>query len=458
MANPCNYILNVNGKEIKIPVGDDVALAKALHDADLKSLHDSGVIKLTNLQIKKLDSIKEEGDTNVNVDKELAENKEVIAKAAEKLSIKPTNFEDMYRVHREVFGLNKEKALAATFVTDKIISTIARRADITKDEAYAKLEYRKGDSDFLERLTPDQKVSAQDAKAAVVLAKDGSAIIHALTDLNVSSSLHEIAHVYEKYLTDKERGTILKNAGHTEWGDNTSEHFARGFEKYLAEGVAPDKNMNKVFDNFKTWMTDIYKGIKGSEIDIKLNKPMRDLYDTMLGESPKLKRDIEAELSKMKEKADNLKDRIGSVRAGVENITQIVKESLKNKELTKGQFNSIMNNISKITSARDINKAIDNAVDFIDRVINKSDWDNKNKELKANRLKAIKNLSDAKIDKSNSAIQSLKKMLSIDPDLIPESSLPDYNEVVSKMANISGLTETGKLDLVRKADIPCTLR
>lgn len=744
MANPCNYILNVDGKEIKIPVGDDVALAKALHDADLKSLHDSGVIKLTRNQIDKLGSMTE-SEPVVDIEKEVVEQKPVIQKQAEKISMKPKDFESMYKVHRVIFGLGKEQALAATIVTDNIISTIAKRGDMTKDEAYSKLEYRKGDLDTYKELTSEEKnalfqqeawhgsphdferfttekmgtgegaqafgwglyftdikdiaekyqseisrnknfelwvgdntaeglaskyyqrsdrasnsnlsikfqdmanffdvlaskfsfskalkelehseelqkwakekvlpqikgdigklykvnlhegkspseytwvdwdkpigdnikdkiikkfleetgiskekfeqlkeegieyadheiavdlfeeygipykdgvamqrlldskingnvayniletyfnkspkeaslfllragidgikyptdtlshmygeqpskgsnyvvfdeaavtikekVSFQGAKAAVVLAKDGSAIIHSLTDPNVSSPLHEISHVYERYLTDKEREIILKNAGHTEWGDNTSEHFARGFEKYLSDGIAPDKNMQNAFNNFKTWLTDIYNGVKGSDIDIKLNKPMKNIYDSMLGFNPELKKNLEAELSKMKIKSDNLQEKSDAVRNGITNLTQIIKESLNNKELTKGQFNSIMNNISKITSARDVNKAIDNAVDFIDKVINQSDWDTKNRELKNARLKAIKNLSNAKIDKLDSTVNSLKRMLSINPDLIPDSSLADYNEVINKMADVSKLTDTSKLELVRKADM-----
>jgi hypothetical protein len=42
--------------------------------------------------------------------------------------------------------------------------------------------------------------------------------------------------------------------------------------------------LNKLFANFKEWLTEIYNGIVGSDIDIELNDDMRELYSKMLGE------------------------------------------------------------------------------------------------------------------------------------------------------------------------------
>lgn len=139
------------------------------------------------------------------------------------------------------------------------------------------------------------------AQGAAMVANDGKAIIYALTDPNVSTPLHELAHVYEHYLTDAERKIIQEFAGTTEWTTETSEVFARGFEKYLAEGVAPNSVLQKVFEKFKEWLIDIYNGIKGSDIDIELNKPMRDIYAQMVGADNSLIKaevEIKTELSK----------------------------------------------------------------------------------------------------------------------------------------------------------------
>jgi predicted GNAT family acetyltransferase len=121
------------------------------------------------------------------------------------------------------------------------------------------------------------------AQGAVMVTMDGNAVIYALTDPNVSTPLHEVAHVFEHYLTDSERATVNNWAKTGAWTTETSEKFARGFEKYLSEGVAPTEGLKKVFEKFKTWLTDIYNGIKGSNIDIELNDDMRSIYAQMLG-------------------------------------------------------------------------------------------------------------------------------------------------------------------------------
>lgn len=138
----------------------------------------------------------------------------------------------------------------------------------------------------IEEVIKFQK-DAERARGAMMMAMDNQAIIYALTDPNVSTPLHELAHVYEHYLTTTERKVVQEWAGTKEWTTETSEKFARGFEKYLAEGKAPTPALQKYFDNFKNWLTEIYNGIKNSDIDLKLNKPMRDIYDTMLAAKPK---------------------------------------------------------------------------------------------------------------------------------------------------------------------------
>lgn len=135
----------------------------------------------------------------------------------------------------------------------------------------------------IEEVIKFQK-DAEKARGAMMMALDGQAIIYALSDPNVSTPLHEMAHVFEHYLTESERQTIIRNAGTGAWTTETSEYFARGFEKYLAEGVAPTKELQKVFEKFKEWLTEIYNGITGSEIDIQLNDEMRAIYAQMFGE------------------------------------------------------------------------------------------------------------------------------------------------------------------------------
>ena len=124
---------------------------------------------------------------------------------------------------------------------------------------------------------------AEKARGAAMVNMDGTAIIYALTDPNVSTPLHELAHVYEHYLTDDEIAVIERWSGHKAGTVEFSEKFARGFEKFLAGGKVKNPRLQKIFENFKKWLTEIYNGIKGSEIDIQLNSEMESIYNDMLG-------------------------------------------------------------------------------------------------------------------------------------------------------------------------------
>lgn len=126
---------------------------------------------------------------------------------------------------------------------------------------------------------------ANEARGAAFITQDATDIIFALTDPNLSTPLHEIAHIYEKYMTDAERKTVLAMTGESSWSTDTSEYFARGFERYLYSGNAPDAKLLPLFDKLRTWLKDIYAQLSGSEIDVPLNQPMRDLYSAMLGEA-----------------------------------------------------------------------------------------------------------------------------------------------------------------------------
>lgn len=63
------------------------------------------------------------------------------------------------------------------------------------------------------------------------------------------------------------------------------EFFARSAEKYFSEGKRAgfSERMNKVFDSFKKFLGDIYKGIKNSPKKIVLSPEIRNLFDTIYG-------------------------------------------------------------------------------------------------------------------------------------------------------------------------------
>lgn len=59
------------------------------------------------------------------------------------------------------------------------------------------------------------------------------------------------------------------------------ERFARGFERYLATGSAPTKELRGVFRRFKKWLLDIYQDVKNLG---KADPPeeIKRIFDSML--------------------------------------------------------------------------------------------------------------------------------------------------------------------------------
>ncbi len=62
------------------------------------------------------------------------------------------------------------------------------------------------------------------------------------------------------------------------------EKFARGFERYMMEGTAPSSALARVFQQFKTWLTDIYKTVAALRAPITAD--IRGVFDRMLAEEP----------------------------------------------------------------------------------------------------------------------------------------------------------------------------
>jgi len=122
------------------------------------------------------------------------------------------------------------------------------------------------------------------AKGGVQFLDDGKAIIRAFQAGDVSTAVHEIGHIFRRDLQGTDLAIIeswaeVKNG---QWTREAEEKFARGFEKYLADGSAPTPKLKMVFEKFKTWMVNIYRTITGSPIDIELNAAVKEVFDRLL--------------------------------------------------------------------------------------------------------------------------------------------------------------------------------
>ncbi len=104
----------------------------------------------------------------------------------------------------------------------------------------------------------------------------------------------DIARQAAAYVAEDNKGT-LSAAGFRQWLESgmeteseagkaysrsAQEYFARGFERYLAEGKAPSKELLSVFRRFKKWLCEIYRSL--TELDVELSDKIRGVYDRML--------------------------------------------------------------------------------------------------------------------------------------------------------------------------------
>jgi hypothetical protein len=148
-------------------------------------------------------------------------------------------------------------------------------------------------------------------RGKITFCKDGRTAITLTKDADASTFMHESAHHWlEQLLTDAEHPLapdVLKADADTvrKWlraksnddiiynGANEKcraaaterhEKFARGFERYLMEGVAPSRTLAPTFAKFKQWMTDIYKTV--DSLDVPLDDNIRRVFDRMLSLEP----------------------------------------------------------------------------------------------------------------------------------------------------------------------------
>ena len=131
-------------------------------------------------------------------------------------------------------------------------------------------------------------------KGAVDFSNDNRASIYIFDGADISTLAHEmsghigrrvleqLSMVDEKFAKDYEYAKKWAGVKDNQWSRAAEEKWARGFEKYLRTGKAPNAKLKDVFEKLRTWLTNIYKTIKGSSIDIKLTPEITRVFDNLL--------------------------------------------------------------------------------------------------------------------------------------------------------------------------------
>jgi len=192
--------------------------------------------------------------------------------------------------------------------------------------------------------------------------------------------------------------------------------------KFFKSDAAFKKYLNKE-EGRRVLEADYKEDLKQQVKDLK-----GQVLDVFKASTEALKASDKAYGEKAKETKRTIKD-------GVTNAIKIFKESLGKKEITNAQYKSIISKLGRISSERDVNKAISEFVEHVDKVFDTADYKEKVANSNKARSKAITRLSKAGVVKDTYSVNSFKRMLSLNPDRIPSEYLPKYEEIVDKLSS-----------------------
>ncbi len=184
------------------------------------------------------------------------------------------------KIQREV-KLNEFEGAIIPEDSPQYVTEILNKNGITNIQTYKNEEERASKIENFNNLFFQKTKNI--AKEAVEFTEDGRAIIHAFENADVSTVVHELGHIFRKDLTNDELAKAEKWAGveNRQWNRENEEKFARAFENYLRKGKSPITELQSIFEKFKKWLSNIYKTIKGSAIDVKMTKDVIETFDNL---------------------------------------------------------------------------------------------------------------------------------------------------------------------------------
>lgn len=146
----------------------------------------------------------------------------------------------------------------------------------------------------------DQTSVDKKGTLANVLINDTTAIINAFQGANVTAIAHELGHIYRRDLEGEDLTAVQKWLGVDPWSKEWSvaheEAFAEGWEKYLADGMAPTPEMETVFRQFTKWITNMYRTLVNTPMEIDIPPEVRQVFDNILASDPKtLEKNLEVD-------------------------------------------------------------------------------------------------------------------------------------------------------------------
>lgn len=158
----------------------------------------------------------------------------------------------------------------------------------------------RGAASSFEKMSTKPIDLQQPSRGKIRLAtKEAKATITLMKNANASTLIHEKGHEWTDQLLrlsaeddapaqmKADAETLRKYGGAGEDGvlpTRGHEKIARGFERYLMEGTAPNHELAGVFAKFKQWLTQIYQTVE--KLRSPISNDIRDVFDRFLSAKP----------------------------------------------------------------------------------------------------------------------------------------------------------------------------
>ncbi len=195
------------------------------------------------------------------------------------------------------FSLAARSSLSDQTTSNNSISNSAANFKISIEDMLKNVVDPNGKNYFQENKKPSPFVRKDEPivrGSLTIDSKTGKAIIDVLKSGDESTIPHELAHFYmnavetlaqkDNTRAQKELEEInnwLGKQADIEYSQDEliefDEKFARGFEAYLREGIAPTDNLGRVFIKFRNWLRDIYKSAE--DLDVPMNEDTKKFFD-----------------------------------------------------------------------------------------------------------------------------------------------------------------------------------
>ena len=121
----------------------------------------------------------------------------------------------------------------------------------------------------------------------IMRAADASTAIHEFGHAWLGELMRDSLHPQAPEDVKADAKTVLDWVGAENPNAITRRHhekFARGFEQYMREGVAPSPQLASVFAKFRDWMLRIYQSLRG--LGPEITPQVRQVFDRMLAAEP----------------------------------------------------------------------------------------------------------------------------------------------------------------------------